>query len=120
VQEYIDGFRKMALMLDIPLQTQETLMKYIGGLPTHIRNTIFMFGPTNLDKVYVQAMYIDVGKEGVSGESLSSRKEDKRKRHGKNANAMNKEGRKALFDPGGYRWPPTFSNWPKTCFWQFW
>jgi hypothetical protein len=19
-------------------------------------------------------------------------------------------------DPGGYRWPPTFSNWPKTCF----
>jgi hypothetical protein len=23
-------------------------------------------------------------------------------------------------DPGGYRWPPTFSNWPKTCFWQFW
>ena len=29
VQEYIDGFHKMALMLDIPLHTQETLMKYI-------------------------------------------------------------------------------------------
>jgi hypothetical protein len=29
VQEYTDGFRKMALMLVIPLQTQETLMKYI-------------------------------------------------------------------------------------------
>jgi hypothetical protein len=39
VQEYTDGFRKMALMLDISLQTQETLMKYIGGLPAHIRNT---------------------------------------------------------------------------------
>jgi hypothetical protein len=36
VQEYTDGFRKMALMLDIPLHTQETLMKYIGGLPAHI------------------------------------------------------------------------------------
>jgi hypothetical protein len=36
VQEYTDGFRKMALMLDIPLHTQETLMKYIGGLPRHI------------------------------------------------------------------------------------
>ena len=22
-------------------------------------------------------------------------------------------------DPGGYRWPPTFSNWLKTIFWQF-
>ena len=22
-------------------------------------------------------------------------------------------------DPGGYRWPPTFSKWLKTCFWQF-
>jgi hypothetical protein len=80
-------------MLDIPLQTQETLMKYIGGLPAHIRNTVFMFGPTNLDEVSVQAVYIEVGKEGVSGESSSSRKEDKRKRHGKNANAVTrKEG----------------------------
>jgi hypothetical protein len=93
VQEYTDGFRKMALMLDIPLQTQETLMKYIGGLPVHIRNTIFMFGPTNLDEVSVQATYIEAGKEGVSGESSSSRKEDKRKRHGKNSNAVTrKEG----------------------------
>jgi hypothetical protein len=23
-------------------------------------------------------------------------------------------------DPGGYRWPPTFSDWLKTVFWQFW
>ena len=36
VQEYTNGFRKMALMLDIPLHTQENIMKYIGGLPTHI------------------------------------------------------------------------------------
>jgi hypothetical protein len=93
VQEYTDGFRKMALMLDIPLETQETLMKYIGGLPVHIRNIVFMFGPTNLDEVYVQDTYIEAWKAGVSGESSSSRKKDKRKRHGKNANAvMRKEG----------------------------
>ena len=36
MQEYIDGFHKMALMLDIPLHIQETLMKYIGGLVAHI------------------------------------------------------------------------------------
>jgi hypothetical protein len=23
-------------------------------------------------------------------------------------------------DPGGYRWPPTFFDWLKTVFWQFW
>jgi hypothetical protein len=80
VQKYTDGFRKMALMLYIPLHTQETLMKYIGGLPAHIRNIVFMFGPTNLDEVSIQVTYIEAWKIGVrvSGES-SSRKEDKRK-----------------------------------------
>ena len=62
MQEYTDEFRKMELMLDIPLHTQENLRKYIGGLPTHICNTVFMFGPTNLDEVYVQETYIEAGK----------------------------------------------------------
>ena len=79
----------MELMLDIPLHTQETLMKYIGFLPTHIRNTVFMFGPTNLDEVYVQATYIEAGKirVGVLGES-SLRKQDKRKWNGKKENPV--------------------------------
>jgi hypothetical protein len=79
----------MTLMLDIPLHTQETLMKYIGGLSTHIQNIVFMFGPTNLDEVYVQATYIEAGKTrvGVSGES-SSGKEDKRKWNGKKENSV--------------------------------
>jgi hypothetical protein len=62
-------------------------MKYIGGLPAHIRNIVFMFGPTNLDEVSVQATYIEAGKGGVSWE-YSSRKEDKRKWIGKKANAV--------------------------------
>jgi hypothetical protein len=64
-------------------------MKYIGGLPTHICNTVFMFVPTNIDEVYVQATYIEVGKTrvGVSGES-SSRKEDKRKWNRKKENSV--------------------------------
>jgi hypothetical protein len=62
MQEYTDEFRKMALMLGIPLHTQETLMKYIGGLPAHIRSTLFVFGPTNIDEVSVQATYIEAGK----------------------------------------------------------
>jgi hypothetical protein len=95
MKEYTDEFRKMALMLNIPLHTQETLMKYIGGLPAHIRNTIFMFGPTNLDEVYVQETYIEARKTrvGVSGES-SSRKEDKRKGNGKKENSMTRREEK--------------------------
>jgi hypothetical protein len=89
VQEYTDGFCKMALMLDIPLHTQETLMKYIGGLPTHIHNIVFMFGPTNIDEFFVQETYIEGGKrgDGVSGES-SSRKEDERRWNGKKENSV--------------------------------
>jgi len=84
MQEYTDEFRKMASMLDVPLTTQENLMKYIGGLPTYIHNIVFMFGPNNLDEVYVQATYIETGKTGVSvsGES-SSKKEGKGKGNGK-------------------------------------
>jgi hypothetical protein len=95
VQEYTDGFRKMALMLDIPLHTQQTLMKYIGGLPTHIQNTVFMFGPTNIDEVSSQATYIEAGKTrvGVSGK-LSSRKEDKRKWNGKKENSVERKEEK--------------------------
>jgi hypothetical protein len=63
---------------------------YIAGLLVHIRNIVFMFGPTNLDEVSVQATYIEVGKKGVSRESYS-RKEDKRKWNGKNSNAVNRK-----------------------------
>jgi hypothetical protein len=95
LQEYTDEFRKMALMLDIPLHTKKTLMKYIGGLPAHIRNTVFMFGPTNLFEVYVQETCIEAGKTrvGVSGES-SSRKEDKKKGNGKKANSVTRKEEK--------------------------
>ena len=89
MQEYTDEVCKLALMLYIPLHTQENLLKYIGGLLAHIRNIVFMFGPTNLDEVYVQETYIEAWKTrvGVSGES-SSRKEDKRKWNCKKVNSM--------------------------------
>jgi hypothetical protein len=88
VQKYTDEFRKMDLMLDVPLTTQETLMKYIGGFLAYIRSTMFMFGPTNLDEVYVQVTYIEVEKIRVSvlGES-SSKKDGKGKGNGKKSNS---------------------------------
>jgi hypothetical protein len=59
VQEYTQEFRKRALILGIPLYTQETLFKYIGGLHTYLRHMILMFNPTNLDEVCVQATHIE-------------------------------------------------------------
>jgi hypothetical protein len=95
VDEYIDEFRKMALMLDVPLTTQETLMKYIGVFPAYIHNIVFMFGPNNLDEVSIQETYIETGKIGVSvsGES-SSKKEGKGKGNGKKENSTTLKGDK--------------------------
>jgi hypothetical protein len=59
VQEYTQEFQKSALVLGIPLYTQETLLKYIGGLHTYLRHMILMFNLTNLDEVCVQATHIE-------------------------------------------------------------
>jgi hypothetical protein len=76
VQEYTDEFRKMDLMLDVSLTTQETLMKYIGVFPAYIHNIVFMFRHTNIDEVYVQETYIETGNIGVSVSRESSSKKD--------------------------------------------
>ena len=98
VQEYTNEFCKKALMLDIPLYTQENLMKDIGGLPEYVRNTVFMFSPTNLDEVVVQATYIEAGNLGVGVSSeLIARMESKGKGNVKKVNFSKKEVEKYLF-----------------------
>lgn len=57
VQNYTQELRKRALRLRISLYTQETLLKYIGGLHGYLRHTIIMFGPTNFDELCVQATH---------------------------------------------------------------
>jgi hypothetical protein len=86
----------MALMLDILLHTQETLMKYIGGLPAHIRNTVFMFGPTNLDEFYVQATYIEAGKTRVGIRGIVFKKRGQKEGEWKERKFYDKKGREAL------------------------
>lgn len=58
VQSYTQEFHKQALILSIPLDAEETLMKYIGGLHIYIRHTILILNPTKLDEVCVQATHI--------------------------------------------------------------
>jgi hypothetical protein len=59
VQDYTQEFRKRSLMLGVDLQSQDTLLKYIGGLHSYLRHTILMFNPNNLDDVCVQATHLE-------------------------------------------------------------
>lgn len=49
VWEYTHEFRKPAIALNVPFYTQDTLLKYIGGLHSYLRHTILMLNPSNLD-----------------------------------------------------------------------
>ena len=87
VQEYIEEFRKRALILGIPLYTLETIIKYIGGLHSYLRHTILMFNPTNLDEVCAQATHIESKEKNahnnVSSTEFIQSKEGKGKEKGK-------------------------------------
>jgi hypothetical protein len=61
VQTYTQEFRRRALILGIDLSSQETLLKYIGGLHSYLRHIILMFKPTSLDEVCVHATHLEAG-----------------------------------------------------------
>ena len=48
VQDYTQEFIKRSLMLGVDLQSQDTFLKYIGGLHGYLRHTNLMFNPNNL------------------------------------------------------------------------
>ena len=59
VQSFTEEFRKKSLALNIPLDSYETLMKYIGALHSYIRRNLILFNPANLDEVCVQATHLE-------------------------------------------------------------
>jgi hypothetical protein len=59
VQSFIEEFRKKSLSLKIPLDSYETLMKYIGTLHNYIHHNLLLFNPTSLDEVCVQATHLE-------------------------------------------------------------
>jgi hypothetical protein len=59
VQSFIEEFRNKSLALNIPLDSYETLMKYIGALHSYILHTFLLFNPTSLDEVCVQATHLE-------------------------------------------------------------
>jgi hypothetical protein len=59
VQSFTEEFMKKALALNIPLDSYETLMKYIGALHSYIRHILLLFNPTSLNEVCVQTTHLE-------------------------------------------------------------
>jgi hypothetical protein len=59
IQSFTEEFRKKSLTLNIPLDSYETLMKYISELHSYIHHTLLFFNPTSLDEVCVQATHLE-------------------------------------------------------------
>lgn len=68
VQDYTEEFRKRAFMLGVDFHSQDTLLKYIGGLHSYLGYTILMFNPTSLDVVCVQATHLEARGKNISEE----------------------------------------------------
>jgi hypothetical protein len=95
VQEYTQTFRKKAINLGIPLYTQETLLKYIGGLHSYLKHTILMLNPSNFYEVCVQAIHIESSKgnvgDNVSTDTWQGKDSGKRKEKEKKTTTTRKE-----------------------------
>jgi len=61
VQEFTQEFKKNELALNVPLDTWDTLLKYIRILHSYLQHTLLMFNPTDFDEVCVQAIHIESG-----------------------------------------------------------
>ena len=59
VQEYTQEFRKRDMILGVSLYTQNTLLKYIGGLDEYLKYTILIFNTTNIYEVSVQQIHLE-------------------------------------------------------------
>jgi hypothetical protein len=61
IQSFTEEFRKKSLVLNIPLDSYETLMKYIDALHNYIRHTLLLFNPTSIDEVCVEPLTLRTG-----------------------------------------------------------
>ena len=58
------------------MQSQDTFLKYIGGLHIYLIHSILMFNPTSLDEVCVQATHLEArGKQNIDEKGESEGKE---------------------------------------------
>ena len=65
VKIFTKEFGKKALNLGIPLDSLETVTKYIGALHSYIKHSLLLFEPTTIDAASVKAIHLERrGKNG--------------------------------------------------------
>lgn len=111
-QDYTHEFRKQAISLNVPFYTQDTLLKYIGGLHSYLRHTILMLSPNNLDEVSVQATHlVSRGKNTFSDNFSKKPSKSKGKSKGKDKDKDKGKGKKTTTVKEGDK--PTCSHCKK-------
>ena len=100
VQDYTQEFRRRTLLLGVDLQSQDTLLKYLGGLHSYLKHTILMFNSTSLDEVYVQATHLEARGKNTFDEgrnkSFKGKNKEKNKGKGKKNASIKQEGEKVI------------------------
>ena len=100
MQSYTQEFRIRALILGVDLSSQDTLLKYIGGLHRYLRHTILLFNSTSLDEFCVHATHLEERGENVPREGNKNpfkggdKRKGKFKGQGKKNASIKKEGEK--------------------------
>ena len=54
--------------MGVNLNSQDTLLKYIGRLHSYLKHTILMFNPSNLDEVCVQVTHLEARGNNIQEE----------------------------------------------------
>ena len=90
------------MLLGVNLNSQDTLLNYIGGLHSYLKHIIFMFNPNNLDEVCVQATHLESRGNNIQKEVSKrkpfkgTKKEKSEKWKGKKNASVKKEGEKTI------------------------
>jgi len=59
IYNFIEEFRKKALALNVPLDTSETLMKYIGSFHSYLHHSFLLFKPKIINEASVKVVHIE-------------------------------------------------------------
>ena len=95
---YTQELRRREFILGVDLSSQDTLLKYIGGLNSYLRHRILMFNPTNLGEIYVHETHLESRGKNVPQEGKKNpfkggdKGKGKFKRKGKNNAPIKKAG----------------------------
>jgi hypothetical protein len=77
VQEYTIELRNMDIMLDISPKNLYVLLKYLGGINSHLQNKVVLFNPMKIDEAYVSEHYLQNIGHKKGQPSRSKQKENK-------------------------------------------